>query len=339
MAILVTGGAGYIGSHTLVELAKEGYDLVVVDNLSNASPLALKRVEQIIGRAIPFYQVDCLDKEALSQVFEKESIEAVIHFAALKAVGESVAQPLRYYDNNVSGTLALCQVMQKYGCKNIVFSSSATVYGEPKVVPITEEAEKGELTNPYGRTKAMMEQILTDLQFADASWNVCLLRYFNPIGAHESGLIGEDPKGIPNNLLPYVTQVAVGKLKELTVFGNDYDTHDGTCIRDYVHVVDLAVGHVKALNKILKENPALRIYNLGTGKGYTVLEVIQAFEKANGLKVPHVIKGRRAGDVPATYANPDKAYRELGFKAERSLEEMCRDAFRFQQNNPQGYQA
>lgn len=338
MAILVTGGAGYIGSHTLVELSKEGYDLVVVDNLSNASPLALKRVEQIIGKKIPFYQVDCLDQAGLSQVFEQEKIDAVIHFAALKAVGESVAQPLRYYENNVSGTLSLCQVMQKYGCKNIVFSSSATVYGEPKVVPITEEAEKGELTNPYGRTKAMMEQILQDLQNADSSWNVCLLRYFNPIGAHASGLIGEDPKGIPNNLLPYITQVAVGKLKELTVFGNDYDTHDGTCIRDYVHVVDLAIGHVKALNKILNDKPALRIYNLGTGKGHTVLEVIHAFEKANQLKVPYVIKGRRAGDVPATYADTKKAFVELGFQAEKTLEEMCQDAFRFQQNHPQGYQ-
>lgn len=338
MAILVTGGAGYIGTHTLVELSTAGYDLVVVDNLSNSSVKALDRVEQLIGKKVKFYEIDCLDKEAMSQVFENEKIDAVIHFAALKAVGESVEKPLEYYQNNVGGTLALCEVMRKYGCKNIVFSSSATVYGNPKVVPITEECEKGELTNPYGRTKAMMEQILTDLYSSDKDWNVCLLRYFNPIGAHASGLIGEDPKGIPNNLLPYVTQVAVGKLKELGVFGKDYETKDGTCIRDYIHVVDLAIGHVKALDKILKEEPALRIYNLGTGEGYSVLDVIHAFEQANDLKVNYVFKGRRAGDVPVTYANPDKAFRELGFKASRNLVDMCRDAWHWQKNNPNGFE-
>ncbi|EET60072.1 UDP-glucose 4-epimerase [Marvinbryantia formatexigens DSM 14469] len=336
MAILVTGGAGYIGSHTCVELLNEGYEVVVVDNLYNASEKALERVEQITGKKVKFYKVDLLDKEALAEVFDKEDIESVIHFAGLKAVGESVAKPLEYYHNNMTGTFNLCDVMRNHGVKDIVFSSSATVYGDPAFVPITEECPKGKITNPYGQTKGMLEQVLTDLNVADPEWNVVLLRYFNPIGAHESGLIGEDPKGIPNNLVPYIAQVAVGKLQALGVFGNDYDTPDGTGVRDYIHVVDLAKGHVKAIEK-LKKKEGVSIYNLGTGKGYSVLDVLHAFEKACGKELPYVIKPRRAGDIATCYADPTKAKNELGWVAEKGIEEMCADSWRWQSKNPNGY--
>lgn len=336
MAILVTGGAGYIGSHTCVELLNEGYEVVVVDNLYNASEKALERVEQITGKKVKFYKVDLLDKEALAEVFDKEDIESVIHFAGLKAVGESVAKPLEYYHNNMTGTFNLCDVMRNHGVKNSVFSSSATVYGDPAFVPITEECPKGKITNPYGQTKGMLEQVLTDLNVADPEWNVVLLRYFNPIGAHESGLIGEDPKGIPNNLVPYIAQVAVGKLQALGVFGNDYDTPDGTGVRDYIHVVDLAKGHVKAIEK-LKKKEGVSIYNLGTGKGYSVLDVLHAFEKACGKELPYVIKPRRPGDIATCYADPTKAKNELGWVAEKGIEEMCADSWRWQSSNPNGY--
>lgn len=336
MAILVTGGAGYIGSHTCVELLNAGYDVVVVDNLYNSSEKALQRVEQITGKKVKFYEVDLLDQPALKDVFDKETIESVIHFAGLKAVGESVHKPLEYYHNNITGTLILCDEMRKHGVKDIVFSSSATVYGDPAEIPITEHCPKGEITNPYGRTKGMLEQILTDLHTADDEWNVVLLRYFNPIGAHESGLIGEDPKGIPNNLVPYVAQVAVGKLKCVGVFGNDYDTPDGTGVRDYIHVVDLAKGHVKALKKI-EGHQGVSIYNLGTGKGYSVLDVIHAFSKACGKEIPYEIKPRRAGDIATCYADSTKAYQELGWKAEYGIEEMCRDSWNWQSKNPDGY--
>ena len=338
MSILVTGGAGFIGSHTCVELINAGYDVVVLDNLVNSSEKSLDRVAQIVGKKIKFYEVDCLDREGLCKIFENENIEAVIHFAGLKAVGESVYKPLEYYHNNITGTLILCDVMRQYSCKNIVFSSSATVYGNPAIIPIKEDCPKGELTNPYGRTKSMLEQILTDLHTADEQWNVTLLRYFNPIGAHESGLIGENPKGIPNNLLPYVTQVAVGKLKELSIFGNDYDTHDGTGVRDYIHVVDLANGHVKALDKILKAEPEVRIYNLGTGIGYSVLDVVKAFEKANNIKINYTMKPRRAGDVATCYSDASKAKEELSWVSSRDLETMCKDAWRWQKNNPNGFE-
>lgn len=336
MAILVTGGAGYIGSHTVVELQNAGYDVVVVDNLCNSSREALSRVEKITGKKVHFYECDINDREALNRVFDNENIDSCIHFAGLKAVGESVRKPLEYYANNISGSLVLFDVMRKHGCKNIVFSSSATVYGNPEFVPITEECPKGEITNPYGRTKGMLEQILTDIQFADPEWNVILLRYFNPIGAHESGTIGENPNGIPNNLMPYITQVAVGKLARLGVFGNDYDTPDGTCIRDYIHVVDLALGHIKAVEK-LNGKPGLAIYNLGTGIGYSVLDVIHNFEEASGIEIPFDFKPRRAGDVPMCYSDPSKAERELGWKAERDLRRMCEDSWRWQKNNPNGY--
>ena len=336
MAILVTGGAGYIGSHTCVELLKEGDEVVVVDNLYNSSEEALNRVKQITGKEVKFYNVDVLDREALDQVFKKESIDSVIHFAALKAVGESVAKPLEYYQNNITGTLTLCDVMRNNGVKNIVFSSSATVYGDPAFVPITEDCPKGKITNPYGQTKSMMEQILTDLHVADPEWNVILLRYFNPIGAHESGLIGEDPKGIPNNLVPYIAQVAVGKLACLGVFGDDYDTPDGTGVRDYIHVVDLAVGHVKAIKK-LEDKEGVSIYNLGTGKGYSVLDVVKAYEKACGKPIKYEIKPRRPGDIAQCYADPTKAEKELGWVAERGIEEMCADSWRWQSMNPDGY--
>ena len=336
MAILVTGGAGYIGSHTVVELQNAGYDVVVMDNLSNASEKSLQRVEQITGKPVKFYKADILDRAAAEDIFAKEKIDAVIHFAGLKAVGESVQKPWEYYNNNIAGTLVLLDVMRSHHVKNIIFSSSSTVYGTPEKVPVTEETPKGECTNPYGWTKSMLEQILTDVQKADPEWNVILLRYFNPIGAHKSGLIGENPNGIPNNLMPYITQVAVGKLKELGVFGNDYPTPDGTCIRDYIHVCDLATGHVKALEKI-KENAGLSIYNLGTGNGYSVLEVIQNFEAATGKKIPYSIKPRRAGDIPENYANAEKAYRELGWKAQYGIREMCEDSWRWQSQNPNGY--
>lgn len=338
MAILVTGGAGYIGSHTCVELLKEGYDVVVLDNLCNSSKKSLDRVFEITGKKIKFYEEDLLNKDGVRKVFENEKIDAVIHFAALKAVGESVKKPLQYYHNNITGTLVLCEVMEEFNVKNIVFSSSATVYGDPKVVPITEDCPKGVITNPYGQTKSMMEQILTDFNVADPSFNVVLLRYFNPVGAHESGLIGEDPKGIPNNLMPYISQVAVGKLDCLGVFGNDYDTKDGTGIRDYIHVVDLSIGHIKALKKLEKDKGVF-IYNLGTGVGYSVLDMVKAFEKASNIKVKYEFKPRRAGDIAKCYADPSKAERELGWKAERNLEQMCSDTWKWQTNNPNGYES
>lgn len=338
MAILVTGGAGYIGSHTCVELLNAGYEVVVLDNLYNSSEEAVARVEEITGKKVSFYQADLLDRPEVEKVFEKETIEAVIHFAGLKAVGESVAKPLEYYHNNITGTLILCDVMRKHGVKNIIFSSSATVYGDPAFVPITEDCPKGQITNPYGQTKGMLEQILTDFHVADPEWNVVLLRYFNPIGAHESGRIGEDPKGIPNNLVPYIAQVAVGKRECLGVFGNDYPTHDGTGVRDYIHVVDLAVGHVKALKKI-EEKAGVKIYNLGTGKGYSVLDVVKAYEKACGKPIPYTIKERRPGDVAACYADASKAKEELGWTAERGIEEMCADSYRWQSMNPDGYRS
>lgn len=336
MAILVTGGAGYIGSHTCVELLNQGYEVVVIDNLYNSSAKALDRVEEITGKKVKFYEGDLLNREDIEKVFDKESIDSVIHFAGLKAVGESVSKPLEYYHNNITGTLLLCDVMRNHGCKNIVFSSSATVYGDPAFVPITEECPKGKITNPYGQTKGMLEQILTDLHVGDPEWNVILLRYFNPIGAHESGLIGEDPKGIPNNLVPYIAQVAVGKLECLGVFGNDYPTPDGTGVRDYIHVVDLAVGHVKAIQK-LESAKGVMIYNLGTGIGYSVLDVVKAYEKACGREIPYQIKPRRAGDIPTCYADATKAREELGWEAKRGIEEMCRDSWKWQSMNPNGY--
>lgn len=337
MAILVTGGAGYIGSHTCIELINAGYDVVVLDNLCNSSEKSLERVAQITGKKVPFYKVDILDREDMNEIFEKESIDSVIHFAGLKAVGESVSKPLEYYHNNITGTLLLCDVMRSHNVKNIIFSSSATVYGDPAFIPITEDCPKGKITNPYGQTKSMLEQILTDLHVADPEWNVVLLRYFNPIGAHESGLIGEDPKGIPNNLLPYIAQVAVGKLSCLGVFGDDYDTPDGTGVRDYIHVVDLAKGHVKALKKI-EDKSGVSIYNLGTGNGYSVLQVVKAFEKACGKTIPYVIKPRRPGDIATCYADASKAKAELGWEAEYGIERMCADSWRWQSNNPNGYE-
>ena len=337
MAILVTGGSGYIGSHTVVELQNAGYDVVVLDNLSNASEKALDRVSKITGKPVKFYKADILDRDALNDIFDKETIESCIHFAGLKAVGESVVKLWEYYENNIAGTLTLIDVMRKHNVKNIIFSSSATVYGDPAQIPITEECPKGQCTNPYGWTKSMLEQVLTDIQKADPEWNVMLLRYFNPIGAHKSGTIGENPNGIPNNLMPYITQVAVGKLKELGVFGNDYDTPDGTGVRDYIHVVDLAKGHVKALKKI-EENPGLAIYNLGTGMGCSVLDIVKNFEAATGVKIPYVIKPRRAGDIATCYCDASKAEKELGWKAENGIREMCEDFWRWQSNNPQGYE-
>lgn len=335
--VLITGGAGYIGSHTALELLNAGYETVVYDNLSNSSRESVKRVEELTGKQVIFYEGDVLDKENLTSVFEKEGIDAVIHCAALKAVGESVRKPLEYYHNNIAGTLALMDVMRNVGVKNIVFSSSATVYGNPETIPITEECPKGQCTNPYGWTKSMMEQIMTDLQKSDPEWNVILLRYFNPVGAHKSGRIGEDPKGIPNNLMPYITQVAVGKLEKLGVFGDDYDTHDGTGVRDYIHVVDLAVGHVKAIDYILT-NPGLDVINLGTGVGYSVLDMVKAFSKACGREIPYEIKPRREGDIAMCYADPAKALNVLGWKAERGLDEMCEDSWRWQSQNPNGYE-
>ena len=338
MAILVAGGAGYIGSHTCVELLNAGYEVVVVDNLYNSSEKALERVERITGKKVRFYEVDLLDQPALKDVFDKEEIESVIQFAGLKAVGESVHKPLEYYHNNITGTLILCDEMRKHNVKNIVFSSSATVYGDPAEIPITEKCPMGEITNPYGRTKGMLEQILTDLHTADAEWNVVLLRYFNPIGAHESGLIGEDPKGIPNNLVPYIAQVAVGKLDHLNVFGNDYDTPDGTGVRDYIHVVDLAKGHVKAVKK-LEDKDGVNIYNLGTGVGYSVLDVLHAYEKACGKELKYEIQPRRDGDIATCYSDCAKALKELGWTAEKGIEEMCADSWKWQSMNPDGYRS
>lgn len=337
MKILTTGGAGYIGSHTCLELLQAGHEVVAVDNLSNSKAESLRRVQEIAGRSLSFYRADLLDRTALAAVFRRHEIEAVLHFAGLKAVGESIRIPLRYYHNNITGTVTLCEVMKEFGVKTMVFSSSATVYGNPRTVPITEDFPVSP-TNPYGRTKLMIEEILRDLQAADSGWRIALLRYFNPVGAHESGRIGEDPTGIPNNLFPYVAQVAVGKLKELEVFGNDYPTPDGTGIRDYIHVVDLARGHLRALEN-LRTGPGLVTYNLGTGRGYSVLEAIAAFSKACGKPIPHRIVGRRPGDVPSSYADPTLARRELGWKATRGLTEMCADAWRWQSGNPAGYDA
>ena len=328
--ILITGGAGYIGSHTALELLNEGYEVVVYDNLCNSSKESLKRVEELTGKTITFYEGDVMDEAALKAMLEKEGVDAVIHCAALKAVGESVQKPLEYYRNNITGTLTLMDVMKQTGVKNIVFSSSATVYGSPEEMPITEECPKGQCTNPYGWTKSMMEQIMTDVQKANPDMNVILLRYFNPVGAHESGRIGEDPKGIPNNLMPYISQVAVGKLEKLGVFGDDYDTPDGTGVRDYIHVVDLAKGHVNAVNKVM-EPIGVDCYNLGTGIGYSVLDVVNTFAKVNDIEVPYQIDPRRPGDIATCYASTEKAFKELGWKAEKNLEDMCKDAWHFLQ--------
>ena len=334
MAVLVTGGAGYIGSHTCIELLKEGEEVVVIDNLCNSSSEAIRRVEALTGKKIIFYQGDLLDQDLLEQIFYQEDITYVIHFAALKAVGESVEKPLEYYKNNITGTLQLLNTMKKHSVKKLIFSSSATVYGTPKTVPIKEDADLS-VTNPYGRTKLMIEDILRDLYIAQNDWSIVLLRYFNPIGADKSGQIGENPKGIPNNLIPYITQVAVGKLEYLKVFGNDYDTPDGTGVRDYIHVVDLAKGHVKA--KKCFEKPGISVYNLGTGKGYSVLEIVHIFEKVCGKKIPYKIVERRPGDIASCYADATKAYQELGWKAEYGIHDMCEDSFRWQTQNPNGY--
>ncbi|MGL1932702.1 MAG: UDP-glucose 4-epimerase GalE [Desulfotalea sp.] len=337
MNILVTGGAGYIGSHTCLELLEAGYEVTVIDNLSNSSLESLRRVENLTGKSITFHEVDILDEEGVDSVFKQypQGFAGLIHFAGLKAVGESVQQPLRYYHNNISGTLSLCRVMAKNGLKNIIFSSSATVYGDPATVPITEDFPLS-CTNPYGRTKLMVEEILTDINQADDEWNVCLLRYFNPVGAHSSGVLGEDPNGIPNNLMPYISQVAVGKLEKLSVYGDDYATSDGTGVRDYIHVVDLARGHVCAIKQLLGSS-GVTIYNLGTGNGYSVLDMVHAFSEACGRKVPYQVVGRRAGDIAACYADPQKAFEKLGWSASFGIQEMCEDTWRWQNNNPNGY--
>ena len=329
MSILVTGGLGYIGSHTCVELLKNNHDVIIVDNLSNSERQTIDIIQELGGKSVTFYEIDVADRQALRTVFKKQSISAVIHFAGLKSVNESIDKPLTYYNNNLGSTLALCEVMNEFDVKNLIFSSSATVYGHPQTLPITEEFPLSTI-NPYGSTKLIIEGILKDLYHADNSWSIVILRYFNPIGAHESGKLGEKPNGIPNNLLPYVSQVAVGKLGKLHVFGHDYDTEDGTAIRDYIHVVDLANGHLKALEKS-SQSPDLRIYNLGTGKGYSVLEIVRNFEKASGQSVPYVLDGRRDGDVPVCYADPSKAKRELGWSADRDIHQMCVDAWRWMQ--------
>ena len=335
--VLITGGAGYIGTHTALELLSSGYEVVLYDNLVNSQPEAVRRIEKLAGVNIPFYEADVMNKEMLRKVFFEHKIDTVIHCAALKAVGESVQKPLLYYHNNIAGTLALLEVMEEVGVYNIVFSSSATVYGEVETMPVTEDCPKGQCTNPYGQTKSMMEQIMTDLQKANPKWNVILLRYFNPVGAHKSGMIGEDPKGIPNNLMPYISQVAVGKLESVGVFGDDYDTPDGTGVRDYIHVLDLAIGHVKAVRKI-ETSQGLMIYNLGTGVGYSVLDMIQAFGKACGKVIPYEIKPRREGDIAQCYASPLKAREELGWEARYDLTDMCEDTWRWQSNNQKGYE-
>ena len=336
MSILVTGGAGYIGSHTVLELLNQGFDVVVADNLVNASRESLRRVQELTGKSVRFYEIDVRDRQGLSALFETESIDSVIHFAGLKAVGESVVKPLEYFDNNLISTIVLCEVMREHGVKKLIFSSSATVYGEPKSVPIDESFPLSAMS-PYGATKLMIEDILRDLAKADPSWRIILLRYFNPVGAHESGRMGEDPNGIPNNLMPFITQVAVGKLPQLSVFGNDYDTPDGTCIRDYIHVVDLAGGHVAAVSRLEQMDDAVEVFNLGTGRGYSVLEVIRAFEKASGKQIAYKIVGRRPGDIPVCYAATDRARQVLGWSAKRDLEKMCEDAWRWQSANPNGY--
>ncbi|MBP8760674.1 MAG: UDP-glucose 4-epimerase GalE [Parabacteroides sp.] len=337
MSVLITGGAGYIGSHTVVELLKAGQEVVIVDNYSNSKPEVLNRIKTITGKTPTFYEVDVLDREALDAVFSKEDIDSVIHFAGYKAVGESVAKPIEYYHNNITSSLVLCDVMRSYGVKKIVFSSSATVYGMNNVSPLTEDLPTS-ATNPYGYTKVMIEQILQDVAVSDSDWSIALLRYFNPIGAHESGLIGEDPTGIPNNLMPYITQVAVGKLPRLSVFGDDYNTPDGTGVRDYIHVVDLALGHIKALDKI-KSTEGVGIFNLGTGVGYSVLDLVHNFEEANGVEIPYVIVDRRPGDVATCYSDATKAKEELGWTAQKTLVDMCRDSWNWQKNNPNGYEA
>ena len=337
MAVLVTGGAGYIGSHTAIELLNAGKDIVIIDNFYNSCPAVLKRIKELSGRDFKFIECDIRDRAALDKVFEENDIDSVIHFAGLKAVGESCEKPLLYYENNIGGTVTLCEAMAAHGCKKIVFSSSATVYGENNISPLNEEMKTGGTTNPYGTTKYYIEQILTDTAKADTEWSVCILRYFNPLGAHESGRIGENPNGIPNNLMPYITQVAVGRREFLSVYGNDYPSPDGTGVRDYIHVVDLAKGHLKALDKIYAEN-GVKVYNLGTGRGYSVLEVVAAFEKASGVKIPYKICARRPGDIATCYSNPEKAQRELGWKAEKGIEEMCADSYRWQHSNPNGYE-
>jgi len=335
MAILVTGGAGYIGSHTCVEFLDNNEDVVIIDNLCNSNIESLKRVENITKKVVKYYIDDILDKNALRKIFSENKIEAVIHFAGLKAVGESVSIPLEYYHNNINGTLALIDIMKEFNCKNLVFSSSATVYGDSEIIPIPEDAPLS-ATNPYGRTKLFIEYILKDLYKSDNEWNIAILRYFNPIGAHSSGLIGEDPNGIPNNLMPFITQVAVGKLDYLRVFGNDYNTHDGTGVRDFIHVCDLAHGHLCALNK-LREKPGLVIYNLGTGNGYSVLDMVKTFEQVNSVKIPYKVIDRRPGDIAVCYADASKAEREMGFKTVKSLNDMCRDSWNWQSKNPNGY--
>jgi UDP-glucose 4-epimerase len=335
MSILVTGGAGYIGSHTTVELLNEGYGIVLLDNFSNSKPEVINRIKKITGKDFKSYNIDILDEKNLSKVFEENQIDAVMHFAGFKAVGESVVKPIKYYQNNVVGSLVLCETMDSYNVKKIVFSSSATVYGMDNISPLTEDMAL-DTTNPYGSTKMMIEMILNDLSDSDRDWSVSTLRYFNPIGAHESGLIGEDPNGEPNNLMPYITQVAVGIRDKLTIFGNDYPTHDGTGIRDYIHVVDLARGHIRALERVLEE-PGVDVFNLGTGKGCSVLELIRYFEEATGQKIPYAISGRRPGDVAVCYANPDKAAKILDWRAEKDIHDMCRDSWRWQSKNPEGY--
>lgn len=336
MKILVTGGAGYIGSHTVIELQAAGHEAVVVDNLVNASPAALKRVERISGKAVPFFEADIRDREAMERICQSYCFDCCVHFAGFKAVGESVSQPWKYYDNNITGTLVLLDVLGKNGCKNLIFSSSAAVYGEPETIPVTEKCPKGQCANPYAWSKSMQEQIMMDMQNADPEWNIVLLRYFNPIGAHRSGMVGEDPRGVPNNLMPYITQVAVGKLEKLSIFGDDYDTLDGTGVRDYIHVVDLAKGHVKVLDSIARQR-GLEIFNLGTGVGYSVLDVVKCFEKVNHVKIAYEIKERREGDIAVCYSDPGKAQRILGWKAEHGLEDMCRDSWRWQKNHPNGF--
>ena len=329
MAILLPGGAGYIGSHTAIELLNAGKEIIIIDNFSNSKPEVLEKIKEITGKDFKFYEIDYLNRKELEKVFEENEIEAVLNFAGYKAVGESVKKPIEYYTNNISGALVLLDTMKKYNVKKFIFSSSATVYGEPEKVPITEEFKTGGTTNPYGTTKLFIEQILKDIYKSDNSWDICILRYFNPVGAHESGLIGEEPQGIPNNLMPYIVRVAAGKLQELSVFGNDYPTPDGTGVRDYIHVVDLAKGHVLALKKLDEEKQGLFIYNLGTGKGYSVLDMVKAFEKAKGKNVPYKIAPRREGDIAECYANPKKAEVELGWKAEKTLEDMCRDSWNY----------
>lgn len=337
MSILVTGGAGYIGSHTCVELLNAGYEITVVDNLYNSSPKSLDRVKELTGKDFKFYECDIRDTDGMDKIFKENKIDAVIHFAGLKAVGESCEKPLEYYDNNIGGTLKLCEVMRNNNCKNIVFSSSATVYGMNNISPLKETMKTGGTTNPYGTTKYMIEIILEDLCKADSDWNVTLLRYFNPIGAHKSGRIGENPNGIPNNLMPYITQVAIGKREFLSVYGDDYDTHDGTGVRDYIHVVDLAEGHVKAVDNILEGNKGVQVFNLGTGVGYSVLDIVKAFNKAYGKELPYKIAPRRAGDIATCYSDPTKAREVLGWTAKRGIEEMCEDSWRWQSNNPNGF--